>query len=278
MNLPTTFSPEQTASLIQSLVDGIQDLDQAERDLGLDLRGLVRLLGVHLHNDDAHHNGETPLEHIRWVLEDVPKVAENPEQERLLGVVALLHDLGKAYTYKLIEGMHTFHKHAKVSLSLTEVMLADLRASDPQLYQRVHDLVRLHDLFMVLAEARKGAKDLKYLNKLLREPLYTEGHLNDLVAFSRADSFRAKSYQEVSHDRDMILADLEKVEGQRRASEEAQARKEQILRDRTEEVRLLLEGVPEAQAALPSLRAVNKALGKQNRLDLIKKLQSLLAG
>jgi hypothetical protein len=75
---------------------------------------------------------------------------------------------------------------------------------------------------------------------------------------------------------------LEKVKDQRRASEEALAQKEQTLRnrieDRIEEIRLLLEGVPEAQAALPSLRAVNKALGKQNRLDLIKKLQSLLAG
>ena len=282
MNLPTTFPPEQTASLIQSLVDGIQDLDQAERDLGLDLRGLVRLLGAHPHNDDIHHNGETPLEHIRWVLEDVPKVAENPEQERLLGIVALLHDLGKAYTYELIEGRHTFHKHTKVSLSLTEVMLADLRVSDSQFYQRVHDLVRLHDFFMVLAEARKGAKDLKYLNKLLREPLYIEGRLNDLVAFSKADSFRAKCYQEITRDRGLILADLEKVKDQRRASEEALAQKEQTLRnrieDRIEEIRLLLEGVPEAQAALPSLRAVNKALGKQNRLDLIKKLQSLLAG
>jgi hypothetical protein len=275
MTLPTTFDPERTADLIQSLVDGIPDLDQAEKDLGLDLRGLVKLLDAHPHNDDIHHSGETPLEHIRWVLEDVPKVASGPEQQRLLGLVALLHDLGKAYTYELIEGKHTFRKHGKVSLKLTEVMLHELRDSDPQLYQRVCDLVRLHDIFMVLIEARKGAKDLKYLNKLLREPVYTEGHLDDLVAFSRADGFRAKRYQDTARGMDEILAT---IEGQKRAAEEAKAQKEQALRDHMEEIRQLLVEAPEALAALPNLREVNKALGQRNRLDLIQRLQSLLAG
>jgi len=273
MTLPMTFDPERTADLIQSLVDGIRDLDQAEKDLGLDIRGLVRLLDVHPHNDDIHHSGETTLEHIRWVLEDVPKVAESPEQERLLGLVALLHDLGKAYTYELIDGKHTFRKHAKVSLKLTEVMLADLRESDPQLYQRVCDIVRLHDVFMVLGEARKGAKDLKYLNRLLREPLYTEGHLNDLVAFSRADGFRARRYQDTAREMETILAI---IEGQKREAEEAKARKEQAIRDHLEEIQQILAEVPEALAALPNLRAVNTALGKQKRLDLIQRIQSLL--
>jgi poly(A) polymerase len=265
--------------LIQLLIDGIEDLDATEAALGLDIRNMVKLLDSYVHNDDIHHHGETILEHIREVLQDVTEVTEAGPQRQLLGLIALLHDLGKAYTYELIDGKHTFRKHAETSVKLAEAMLGELRQDDPGMYQHVLDLVRLHDAFMRLHEARKGAANLRYLNKFMREALYTSGRVDDIVTFGKADSFRSKRYQDSLSSVEGILADIETTKRQREAEEALKRRREALPPDTVAALRTLLKAeAPDVVALLPDLKAINKALGGLKLYSVLRQVQSTVKG
>lgn len=247
------LDPTKVEVYVQGLVDSIDDLEGAEKELGIDLRNMVKLLDEFPHNDDIHHNGETTLEHMRWVVEDLDALTKGWDAERrqLLNLAALLHDLGKAYTYELRDGKHTFHQHAKVSVKIAEKMLAKLRKDNAKLYQRVLDLVRLHDVFMQLINARaEGGGNRKYLNRLMREAIYTEGHLDDLITLSKADGNRAKRMGETLEGIEAILADLKIVEDERHRELEERKRRATPLPEVVEAVRAILEKhVPELVTA-----------------------------
>jgi len=264
---------------LQSLVNGIENLEAVEADLGLDLRNMVELLGRYPHNDDIHHHGESVLEHIREVVQDVTEVTETGPQRHLLGLVALLHDLGKAYTYEWIDGKHTFRKHAEVSVKIAEAMLGELRRDDPEMYQHVLDLVRLHDAFMRLLEARKGTANLRYLNKFMREAIYTNGKLDDLLTFAKADSFRAQRFQESLAGAQGVLQDIREVEKRRKDEEALKRRCEALPPDTVAALRALLEvEAPDAADLLPDLKAVNKALGSQKLYSVLRQVEDIVRG
>lgn len=278
--------PEEAAQAIQSLIYRLPFPDTVNQELGfgdkgLDIRDTVKRLAKFVHNDDQHHNGEDVLLHIQWVLADLPKVLPEVRTDELqyerLYLVALMHDLGKAFTYEMIDGKHTFRKHAELSVRMTQALLWELRAQEPQEYQQIEDLVRLHDAFMRLTEAQKGAKGTKYLNKFLREPLYQNGHIQDLITFSRADGFRAKRMGDTLDSLKDVLQDIEKVEERKRLQADEAARQEQKAQEHMGEIRALLEAeAPEAAALLPNLREAKKALGFSN-LRLIKRIEGILS-
>lgn len=273
--------PEGVEHYLQMLVDGIADLDATEAELGLDIRNLVEHLGRYQHNDDQHHSGETVLEHIKWVVEDVRKVTEyEPIRDRrpVLSLVALLHDLGKGYTYELIDGKHTFRKHAEVSVKLTKAMLWELRRDDPATYGRIEDLVRMHDAFMRLLEAQKTAKDLKYLNKFMRGPIYPKG-VRDLIWFSTADGMRAKRFSGTREGITGLMLDLQKVEKARTAESKLKARWDNPPPDLVLHItELLKDTAPDMVPLMPDLRQVNKALGEAKRYETLAKLRELVTG
>lgn len=259
---------------VQGLVDSIDDLEGAEKELGLDLRNMVKLLDAYPHNDDIHHSGETTLQHMKWVIEDLQQFTTDMDDERrrMLGLAALLHDLGKAYTYEEREGKHTFYQHASVSVQIAEKMLAKLREKNAKLVERVLDLVRLHDKFMQLINGRESSGGSKrYLNKLMREALYTEGHIDDLVTLSKADGNRAKRMHETLAGMEAVLADLKEVEEQKR--QEAEALKRRQAPEVVDAVRAILErGAPELVELLPDLKAIKGQLGKAKRYDLLQQI------
>lgn len=281
--LNVELQADKVEEYLQGLVDGIDNLEEVEEELGLDIRNMVKLLDQYPHNDDIHHHGESILEHIREVLEDVQTVTEgkDKQQRQLLGLVALLHDLGKAYTYELRDvggkKKHTFYKHAEISVKLAEAMLRQLRENNVDLYKRVLDLIRLHDIFMRLMDAQRGSKDLKYLNKFMRESVYLDDHLDDLVTFSKADSFRAKRFQDTLNGVEAILEDIRKVEQQQKEEEEARARRQALPPDVEADLRILLEAeAPDVAPLLPDLKEVNRALGRKKMYPLLRQVQDVV--
>ena len=267
------LDPEKVEVYVQGLVDSLDDLEGVEKELGLDLRNLTQLLDKWPHNDDIHHSGETTLQHMKWVIEDLQQFTGgmDVERRRMLQLAALLHDLGKAYTYELIEGKHTFRQHAKISVRIAEKMLAKLREKNAKFVQRILDLVRLHDSFMQLIDARESSTGTHYLNKLMREAIYTDGHLDDLVTLSKADGHRAERMQETLAGMDGVLADLREVDDRRRQEAEAMQRRRDVPPEVIQKVRAILErGAPELVHLLPDIKAVKGQLGKDKRYDLLK--------
>jgi len=281
--LKEDLDPEQVEVYIRELVDGIDDLDKVEKELGIDLRNVTKFLKEFKHNDDLHHNGETVLEHIKWVLQDLRKLTKDKDQEvkKLLAVVAVLHDLGKAYTHEVTpEGRVKFYGHAEKSVEIADRLLAKVRKENADLAELIIGLVRHHDKFLALINVRRkeqvGGKT-KYLNKFLRDALYTKGHIDKLLLFTRADSSRARSLDDTLSGIDDVLGDIRKVEQRAQDEAKAQERAQQSVQRNLPKLRALLEPeVPEAAAKLPNMSEVNRELGQRKRYDLLKEVKRII--
>ena len=162
------------------------------------------------HNDDNFHSGETILEHTVWVLEDLERLAyyETQEKKHLLSLAALFHDLGKAYTHTVEDGANKYRGHAEASLEVYDALLA--RYDDDEVKLRVRDLVRLHDVFLGLAKARKLADGLDYLQGFMHGPLVVRGDLDLLIMLAYADSARAKPESVSFQSLMQVIQDIEK--------------------------------------------------------------------
>jgi putative nucleotidyltransferase with HDIG domain len=268
--------------VLQQLIDEVGEMDAHEAHLDLDLRGMVGLMGKYPHNNDAYHNGETVLVHVGWVIDDVHKTTEgfDPERRQALLLAGLFHDLGKAYTYAYNEEKqrHTFYDHPKVSVSIAEVLLERHKEALGGLYQRVLDLTRLHDvLFALAANKPKGGGSVKYVELLFKEALRVEGFLEDLLAFAKADSHRARCYQEKLADIEGILVDLERFKGEAAAKKAEKALLETNAKTKLPEIQALLvaEGLP-AAAEEPDLKAIRTYLGRAKRFELIKRIEAIV--
>lgn len=280
--LDLDVAADKVEDVLQMLVDGIDDLEDVEKELGLDVRNLVRRMGQFEHNDDVHHHGETVLRHTKEVLEDLDKLTEGMDAERrqVLRLAALLHDVGKAYTHEILDGKHTFYEHAKKSVEIAEKMLAGLARERRDLYDRVLDLVRLHDTFMTLLASREQSKgSLRYLNKFRRERIVMEDNLDDLVTLTKADAGRARRLAETLEGIDGIFEDLRKVEERDRAELARRERAQANAERRKDEVRALFEteGVGELADLLPDISAVNRELGKRKLYNLLKGFKQILS-
>ena len=271
------ITADNVEQVLTDLTNDLDSVDEIEKSLGLDLQSLTHLMRQYPHNDDIHHNGEDVLQHTKWVLQDLAELTQGMDSERktILTLSALLHDLGKAYTYAFIDGQHTFRKHALKSVQIAEALLAKHRESLGSLYPRILDLIRLHDTFMVLINAKAKASGFHYLNKIMRESIYLDGHLDDLLTLSKADSRRAKRYESSLADAELVLQDIAEVERKRQEESQAKERRQQAVLDHLPEIQMILTEVPEAVAALPNLSDVNAALGAAKRYDLLKKLKEI---
>jgi CRISPR/Cas system-associated endonuclease Cas3-HD len=195
--------------------------------------------------------------------------------------VGILHDLGKAYTQEVTsEGKVRFYGHAEKSVEIAEHFLEKVRKENADLAELILSLVRYHDHFLSLINIRSqeqtGGKT-RYLNKFMREALYTKGHLDKLLMFAKADGARSRKLQETLSGIEDVLGDIQKAEQKAKAVSEAKERLQQRVRQHESEIRALLEPVsPEAVAKLPNLREVNKELAKLKRLDLIKEIERLV--
>lgn len=277
------ITSENLEEVLNGLIAGVSDLDAAEKGLGVDLRNMTQLMKTLPHNDDLYHNGEDVLTHIGWVMDDVAKLSAGMDAEKqvLLRLTGLFHDLGKTYTYAWSpeKKKHTFYDHAAKSVQIAEVLLARHREALGDLYQRVLDFTRLHDVFLALAHERGTGGGLAYTRPLLKEAIYRDGLLADLLTFAKADSFRARSHQDKLHEIEGVLEDVRKYEKVQAEAEAEKARQRQNAIDRVVEIRQYLEGAgaPEAASALPDLQAAKRLLGIAKRYDLLKGIEAIIA-
>lgn len=195
-------------------------------------------------------------------------------------MAALLHDLGKAYTHKVApSGRHTFHGHAQKSVAIAEKMVARLRKKNADLAELIVQLVKHHDSFLSLINARRSGQtksSLKYLNKFMREAIYTKGHIEKLLMFTKADSARSKAFDDTLKGIDDVLDDLKKVEGRAEAEAREKAEKERRIQKAMGAIRRMLEEhAPDVVGLLPDLRAVKRELGQSKRYDVLKALARL---
>lgn len=269
---------DNAETVLQTLIQGAGDLDQINAELGVDLSNMTKLMAELTHSENIHHNGETILEHTKWVLEDLGKLTEGKDAatKQMLALVALLHDVGKAYTREVQPtGKVTFYSHAEKSVEIAQVLLAKYRAQLGETYQRILDLVRLHDMFHAIANDRKNQAPgaTKYLRRLLQEAIYLDKHLDELSIFAKADSARSKAAEKYLKNIDDVLADVALAEQQKAEIEATKARQQANLQRRLPEIRNLLENnCPEAANALPNMHEVNELLGRAKRFDLIKQI------
>ena len=234
------------------------------------------------HNDNIHHTGETIIEHTKWVLADLEKLTEGKDAttKQMLSLVALLHDVGKAYTREIQpNGKITFYKHAEKSVAIAQVLLAQYKDQLGQTYQRILDLIRLHDMFHAIAHDRKNQVPgaTKYLRRLLQESIYLDKHLDELVIFAKADSARSKAAEEYLKHIDDALADIALAEKLKAEQEVARARQQANIQRKLPEIRKLLEvEAPGAAQALPNVSKANAILGQAKQYDLIKQIRAML--
>lgn len=277
------ITADNVDKVLQSLIDDVDNIEAAEATLGLDIRGMVKLLSELPHNDDLYHNGETVLQHMRWVLADLDGLSTGKDEatKQLLALAAMMHDLGKAYTHGVLpEGKHTFYLHAEKSVQIAEVLLAKHRDQLGDMHGHLLDLVRLHDMFLHLANDRKqqapGAT--AYLKRFLQEALYTDGRIETLVALAKADSARSKAEAGVLGRIQGVLEDIAQVESARAKVNDVKEQRKANWYARQDEIRALLEReFPAAVAALPDQSKVYAMLDKAKRIELIQTLRGIIA-
>lgn len=273
---------------LRELVEGIDDLEATGKALGVDLKSLVRDLDAAVHTDDDHHNGETVLQHIRWVLEDVERLTDgwDRRERNLLRLVALFHDLGKAYTheYDPERKKHTFYGHAEKSVELTQAILKRFEKDSKEFLQDLLDLVRLHDAFFMLLNNRatQSRGSLKYLKKFMRENVAAREKIQRLVTFAKADSARARTIQHTLEGIETVLGEMEEWREEQARIEkervEAEKRKlKNLTKNRGKIDKIIEDAVPGASKLMPDLSAVNRELGKAKRYDALKAIQRILS-
>jgi putative nucleotidyltransferase with HDIG domain len=275
------ITTENLEEVLGSLVDGIDDVDILEKTTGLDLRSLAGLLKGLPHNDDLFHNGESIFQHMQWVLADLEELSKTKDAatQQILKIVALLHDLGKAFTHEVQpDGRNTFKGHAEKSVQIAEALLAKQREQLGVLYQRILDLVRFHDVFLNLANSRKQQTGggVGYLKRFLRENLVIEGHLDTLLTFAKADSARAKAESGSLQSLQGVMEDIERAEAKNLEQSRAKERMLARLHANLPQLKAFLAEVPEAADALPDLSKANEILGRTHHWELAQELRKFL--
>jgi putative nucleotidyltransferase with HDIG domain len=282
------ITSQNLESVLNGLIADVHDLEGVGSRLGVDLQNMTSIMQKIHHSDDLHHNGETILTHIGWVLDDVDRLTQTMDAEKraLLRLTALCHDLGKAYTHNFdpTKQKHTFRGHADKSVEIAKVLLEKHRQELGDLYDKVLDLVRLHDVFFSLVEARSKQPQgsTKYVSGLMQENIYRQGLLRDLLTFAKADAARSKSYDNKIKNFEGVVEDVERAETEMetaaREAEVARTRQERKIEEHMPKIRALLEqNFPEAAAVLPNLRETKRLLGQAKRYDLIKEIQDLVS-
>jgi hypothetical protein len=278
--MATQQQMDEVASMIAFVVKPVEGLRLTTGDV-VEVDDLLERLNRYYHNDDAHHNGEGVLEHITDVYMSVVDETQGWPAERrgLLQLVALLHDLGKGYTYEFRKGRHTFYNHNKISREIAQAALY-AGVEWPGVSGDVLDLVDFHDVFFQLVNQKKGA-GTKYLKKFAQQPVSRGEQLENLVAFARADSRLAKSYAETLQNMEMVLNDLVAHRAQQ-AAKEAEEEEKQIRMLRNLELYwgeildIVENAVPGAVIPDLDLKVVNRVLGQAKQYKALKAVKKIL--
>lgn len=267
------------------LFSNIDDLESLKGELKYDVNSLFDDMNKLKHNDDMFHHGETIMDHTREVLEDLEEYIEDMDEDRkrLLRLVAVLHDIGKAVSYGWNEEKNkpTFHGHAEESMKIAERMLAKYKDESEELLQNILELVKEHDVFLKLVDQRGKSKNLKYLKNFSNKSLSVGKDLENIVAIAKADNKRARSAEKDFKAIQGIVDDLSQYRIQAKEREEEEIRlkakaKENVIKYKDEILDIAKNVSPEAKQAFPDIKAMNRVFGMNKQYDAIKKIKDIL--
>ncbi len=121
--------------------------------------------------------------HVYDVFTHTMISVENAPKNLVLRLTMLLHDIGKSYTKKTINGVDRFYKHNIKSVEVAEIILNKLNFSN-KIKNEVLELIELHD--------REIQPTPKAVRRLLNQLQYTT--LDNLLAVKKAD-YKAQNLQ-----------------------------------------------------------------------------------
>lgn len=104
-----------------------------------------------------HHPEGNVWNHTMLVIDMAAKEKQNSSNPQVFMWAALLHDIGKFETTKIINGRITAHNHDKVGAVLADEFLK-LVSSDIQFIEEVSALVRWHMQILFVAKNMKFAE------------------------------------------------------------------------------------------------------------------------
>lgn len=133
-----------------------------------------------------HHHIYTVFEHNMYCLEHCPSI------EWQVRLAALLHDVGKPKSFKIISGQPTFYNHEYIGAKIVERIVKRLKFSNED-GERIVNLVRNHMFYYNVGEVT-AASVRRLLAKVGKE------NLRDLIAIRVADrlgsgNLKAKPYR-----------------------------------------------------------------------------------
>lgn len=276
------ITTENVEEFLREVIDEYKNLGIDKLDTGEQISNLYNLLETLKHGDDAHHNGETILQHTKEVLEDVIKLTAGMDENiiKLLKLTAIFHDLGKAYTFnkKIKNDVEkiTFYNHAKVSLSLLEKLAQKELNEKNEMYEKLAILVRSHDEILQYLNAEQ--KNINYVKNLLDSKYYKAGLYSLLKLFVKADSFRAKTYSDTEMALDRIDKDIDSYQEKEKEKDAKKILQNKLIVDKKDEIIALLKNnFPQLVDLYPNISEIKKQLGDKKMFDVLKQLGEILS-
>jgi len=276
---------------ILELIEGIDHTSDAVKDLNFDFKNLVNELNRVKHSDDDFHIGESIMDHMKAVLENINRLTKGWDEKKrnMLRLTAFLHDIAKPETFEMRNNKATFYGHPDRGYAITKVLLTQFKGESEDLRDYVATLVKYHHTLYQLTDAKNKLKDpkqLSYLIGFIRAGLATEESLKDLSVFAMADSMTPKSLEEAVTGAKIISEDVKKYKAMQEAADRMQLEKEKKMQDKMRNYKalhhILAPFLTEEELNLvlrkaPDLSAMNKELGTMRKFEAIKALKTYVS-
>lgn len=276
---------------ILELINGIDHTSDAVRDLNFDFKNLVGELNRVKHSDDDFHIGESVMDHMKVVLQNINRLTKGWDEKKrnMLRLTAFLHDIAKPETFEMRNDKATFYGHPDRGYAVAKVLLTQFKDESEDLREYIATLVKYHHNLYQLTDAKNKLKDpeqLSYLKGFVRAGLATEESIKDLSTFAMADSMTPKSLAEAVLGAKVISEDIKKYKAMQVAADRMQLEKEKRLQAKMQDQKalhsilapFLSEGdLTHVLGKAPDLSAVNKELGLLREFGAIKALKTYLS-
>lgn len=276
---------------IIELIKGIDLTSDAVKELNFDFKNLVSELNRVKHSDDDFHVGETVMDHMKMVLQNVNRLTQGWDEKKrnMMRLTAFLHDIAKPETFELRDTKATFYGHPDRGYAITKVLLTQFKEESEELRDYVAMLVKYHHSLYQLTDAKNKLKDpnqLSYLKGFIRAGLATEDSLKDLTTFAMADSMTPKALEEAVNGAKIITEDVKRYKAMQEAADQLEKEKARRALTKLGDTKALKRVLStfltpqELQAVLgmaPNLQAMNTALGKMRKFEAIKALKSYVS-
>jgi len=277
------ITPDNIEQVLQQITESVQEVDGIEDASVEELKTLLDNMKNLIHSDDEHHYGESILDHTKKVLSNIEQLTNelDDKTKQLMRLVALCHDLGKAFTHEIKEKdsakKHTFYGHAKKSVEIL-TKLINQQILEREEYKNLIVLVKEHDEILSIYSQRGNS--LKYIKNIISSDAYTYGLFELQIAFAKADSVTQAALDETNKMVEIIRSDITTYNKQQKEKEQADilraAEIQNLIETKGQEISELFSVEPTLLALWPDAKAIRAEIGRMKNFDLMKKFNSII--